>query len=242
MKPLKYTMAALAVIAVASFTQSAMAQANVGDLVLGVYDTSGGSTVSFELDLGAFCSLSNGKTWTLGTAVSGLYSTDSTASLQWDISGTGGSTGGGGLGTKVVALTAETFTPVSGQNANEIQAIETLDSNYGESDSTALSDGFSKPNANTGSFATEYALNNGGYGYDTAAADTYPSTDSVTFYTVANKLSGAPTGVADGTFTLSDNGDILTYNTAAVPEPSAYALGLCALALFWVLKRRNSVA
>jgi hypothetical protein len=47
-----------------------------------------------------------------------------------------------------------------------------------------------------------------------------------------------------GSFSLNSSG-VLTYNginAAAVPEPSAYALGICAILLFIVLKRRHSVA
>jgi hypothetical protein len=47
-----------------------------------------------------------------------------------------------------------------------------------------------------------------------------------------------------GTFQFSTDGsgnDILTYDPTSTPEPSAYALGLCALALFFVLKRRNAM-
>lgn len=46
-----------------------------------------------------------------------------------------------------------------------------------------------------------------------------------------------------GTFSLSSSG-LLTFDpaAAAVPEPSAYALGITALILFAVLKRRNSIA
>jgi hypothetical protein len=42
------------------------------------------------------------------------------------------------------------------------------------------------------------------------------------------------------TFSTSGSDTTLTYGALATPEPSAYALGLCALALFWVLKRRSS--
>lgn len=50
-----------------------------------------------------------------------------------------------------------------------------------------------------------------------------------------------------GTFNLSWNGNtaddaVLTFDPVATPEPSAYALGLTALMLFAVLKRRKSIA
>jgi hypothetical protein len=58
------------------------------------------------------------------------------------------------------------------------------------------------------------------------------------------KGSSFPLAVELGVFTLSSSG-VLSYNgidAGASPEPSAYALGICALLLFWVLKRRHSVA
>ena len=47
-----------------------------------------------------------------------------------------------------------------------------------------------------------------------------------------------------GTFSLSSGG-VLTFtgaDAAAVPEPSAYALGICAAVLFFVLRRRQKLA
>jgi hypothetical protein len=34
---------------------------------------------------------------------------------------------------------------------------------------------------------------------------------------------------------------VLTYTAQSVPEPSAYALSICAIVLLWVLGRRRSL-
>lgn len=259
MKPLKYTVAALALIAAASFSTSAKA-ASTGDLIFGVYDANTGSSTvasSFELDLGAFSTLSDGETWNLGTTVSTLFSSDSSAQLLWDVAGSGSSAAaGGGLAKKEVALTAVTLPtlPSFGGNTTEATAITAETNSFSagttivlpsstSSNGTAIA-AVSVPNGSN-SFGDSYTTSGGGFGYGAGPADTFPSTDSVAFYTVLNSTS-QETATSDGFFTLSLNGqgqEILTYNTAlATPEPSAYALGLCAVALFWVLKRRRSVA
>ncbi len=251
MKSLKYTVAALAAIALASFTSSAMAQTvpPTGDLIFGAYDTTGAITLSYELDLGAFSSLSNGETWNLGTTASSLFSSDS-ANIVWNIAGTGGSPGGGGLAKKAVAITVESLPSLPTNNTTEFGAIANVYAAFNQGTSLTLvpttsSNGtaiqaVSLTNTNTSSVQQEFTTNGGGYGYGDGFSDTYPSTDAVTLELIPNTTTGAS---ADGTFVLSNNGDTLTYNAlAATPEPSAYALGACAVALFLVLRRRKSVA
>ncbi len=77
MKPLKYTVAALALIAVASFNQSAKA-ASPGDVILGL----GNSSTSVEFDLGAFSTLTANESFNLGTTIS---STLGTSGVTFDI-------------------------------------------------------------------------------------------------------------------------------------------------------------
>ena len=61
-------------------------------------------------------------------------------------------------------------------------------------------------------------------------------------YEVDTKTASNQPAAFLGTFDLSSTG-LLTFDpaTAAVPEPSAYALGITALVLFGVLKRRKSI-
>jgi hypothetical protein len=260
MKPLKYTVAALAILAAASFTQSAHATTAAGNLVFGVDDTSQTVLNSYELNLGAFSSLSNGETWNLGTSVSTFFS--NSTSLEFNIAGAGGTngTGAGGLAKQEVAFTAQTGQTPSPTSSTFNTASVTEDGAFNgtaitlpsntSSNGTAIS-AVTVANSTPGSFSYEFDTNNssntngGEYGFTDGngqLGDTFPTGDVLTLYTVTN---GAASAVADGTFSLSNVGgnEILEFNTlAATPEPSAYALGLCAVALFWVLKRRRSVA
>jgi len=253
MKSLNYTVAALAVIALASFTSSAMAQTTpaTGDLIFGAYDTNNTGLASYELDLGSFGSLTNGETWNLGSTVTSAFSSDSSASLLWNIAATGGSAGGSTLARKEVALTVESLPSLPANNTTEYGAIANLYSGFSAGTSVSLPSNTSSNGAaieaatvssgSSNSFETQFVQGsaNGGYGYGPGFSDTYPSSDSVTLELIPNVTSGAST---DGVFVLSNGGDTLTYNPTATPEPSAYALALCAVALFWVLKRRNSIA
>ncbi len=58
--------------------------------------------------------------------------------------------------------------------------------------------------------------------------------------TPTNADTGTQPTTLLGTFTLEDNGT-LEFTAEAVPEPSTYALGIAAIALFVVLKRRQSL-
>lgn len=253
MKPLKYTVAALALIAVASFTSSAMAAANIGDVIFGAYDLNSPGLGSFEFDLGAFSSLAPNETWNLGTAVESTYSTDSSANLQFNIAATGNSTVGTaeGLAAKEIAFTSQNFGTPSSLNTTMITNIANEDGAYGASTQTAISTpaGTAYLAAQgAGSFQTAIengSGTNGNYGAGSTAGDwlsAYPSDG--TNFTLYTKTSGTTAAVAYGTFVFSQvNGnDILTFDAAAVPEPSAYALALSALALFLVLKRRHKAA
>jgi len=252
MKPLKYTVAALAILAAASFSSSAMA-ASTGDLLLGLEN----SSTSLEFDLGAFSTLTSGETFNLGT---NIETTLGNGTLTWDIAGAGTSTSaGGGLAAKEVVFTAVTPGTIANQTPSALYSnIGTETSNF--STGTAVTSGTSSnstpftavslANSANGSFAFNLAAGGGNYGLGTsngsALGDTFPDTSVITLY---DKKSGAgltqvsPT--VAGTFQFSVDGsgnDILTFDPVATPEPSAYALGLCAVALFFVLRRRSLVA
>ncbi len=67
-------------------------------------------------------------------------------------------------------------------------------------------------------------------------------TDSVLdFYELPSQTASNQPAIFLGSFSLDSTGE-LTFDPAAVPEPSAYALGLTAIILFAVLKRRKSIA
>ena len=76
-------------------------------------------------------------------------------------------------------------------------------------------------------------------GYGQFSGETLMGVGSLYLWQYSN-VTGKATEL--GVFTLASDGT-LTYNgVGAVPEPSAYALGACAVLLFLVLRRRQSVA
>ncbi|HEV3271736.1 MAG TPA: hypothetical protein VGZ93_06090 [Candidatus Methylacidiphilales bacterium] len=101
-----------------------------------------------------------------------------------------------------------------------------------------------------GNLSESYTSLEGGNGYSflPSAEQTGVGTDTLFSFTPQNKVSNKyPLATDLGTFSLTDpNGPSgalsLTFTAASVPEPSAYALGICAVLLFLVLKRRHSVA
>jgi hypothetical protein len=234
MKSIKYTLAALAVIALASVS-TAKAQDVPGDYVLGAFN----ATNSLEFDLGS--SLANGETWNLGNVTS--------------LAGTG-------LDFSIVAASEKNFTEgslpkntlaVAGVNVASVSVlplstVNTLEEsvNQGTLETPASSnilDEHLQSNANqSDSYANlDTVLTSGtsfGLGYD--IDQVWTGSDSASLFTLTP--NGTPVEI--GTFSTSTVGGIttLTFDTVAAPEPSAYALGLCAVALFFVLKRRRSVA
>jgi hypothetical protein len=268
MKPLKYTVAALAILAAASFSTSANAALANGSLVLGIADTTQTVTNSLEFNLGTFNTLSYGETWNLGTSVSTVFG--SSTSLEFNIAGTGntggtGAAGGAGfsnLASKQLAFTAVTLPTLNGSNTTPNTDLAAIANTFSggtavsvpsstSSNGTAFS-AVTVGNSTTGSFFFEFDPNNPGTGQtngqyaldpnsDGQLGDAFPTSDVLALYT---KLNNSTSATEVGTFSLSSvsGNEILTFNTLATPEPSAYALGLCAVALFFVLRRRSTVA
>jgi hypothetical protein len=87
-----------------------------------------------------------------------------------------------------------------------------------------------------------------GYGFVPTAEQTGAGSDELYSFTPQSQTGSGinktfPYALDLGTFSLSSAG-VLTFtgSAAAVPEPSAYALGICAALLFLVLRRRSTVA
>jgi hypothetical protein len=224
MKSIKYTLAALAFIALASFNT---AKANPdGDVILGVFNT----TNSLQFDLGSYGSLitAGTETWDLGNVTSTAGS-----NLQFSFAASSTNlSAAGGLPKQVIALGGVNIPTTTPSNiSSEQQAITSV-----EGDQTTQTE---LEGATTGgSYAEEDNGNGFGLGGAYNIDQTWTGNDSASLYYLAK--GQAPVDV--GTFTTSTvAGDTtLTFNVLSTPEPSAYALGLTALALFWVLKRRSS--
>jgi len=152
----------------------------------------------------------------------------------------------------------QTSAPIRGSAAalaNVSNAIQNLDQGSGGYDSE-----LSTANANNAIIQSASAGNSWssfkpgvadgqvafGIGTDIEQASTGatgPTNSDLDFYEVNTKTGSNQPATDLGYFTLSSSG-LLTFDpadTLAVPEPSAYALGITALVLFGVLKRRKSI-
>ena len=256
MKYLKYTSAALALIAAAGFTQSAKAQATAktGDVILGVYDSaaSGAAPNSYEVDLGAFSSLTAGETFTLGTSLANAFTSDTSASLVFDIAGTGFTTSGGGLSVGQFAVTAPVPYTVPGNTPTTTPDLNIVDE-YGSftSSSPVVATGTSSngtsftaitdPNTDSDSFEQSVNDNGGSYGISGTptilTAYNVGSTATTDFLTEKNKAQP----LADGIFELTGTGagTELVFDPTSTPEPSTYALMLGGAVALWVVMRRR---
>jgi hypothetical protein len=134
--------------------------------------------------------------------------------------------------------------------ATELTNINLEVNTYGGGSTTALSNPLTGgsasytdlkiANTTSGAFDKQVNLNGGSFGLASGAQPALLSLYTPTSVVALDTLTAGGTPTELGTFTVSSAG--VTFNAAAVPEPSAYALGICAFLLFWVLKRRNSIA
>ena len=256
MKNTKLTAAVLALIAAVAFTPSAKA-ASPGDVILGIYDsaTTGAAPNSYEVDLGAFSTLTAGETFTLGTSLASAFSSDTNASLVFDIAATG-NTGAGGLLAKQIAVTSPASYTFTGSNSSPSANIEgeygsftTTNVNAGTTGTSSTGTGFTQitdPNSDNSSFFTE--ISKGGTGSyqiggapDLLTSYLLGSTTTTDFFTILNKNAGGESLVSDGTFELTGTGanTKLIFDPAPAPEPSTYALMLGGLAALWIVNRRR---
>jgi hypothetical protein len=272
MKTIKYTAVALALIAAASFSTTAKAAITTqdGDVILGIYDLNAGTdsnTLSYEVDLGQYDSLTKGETFNLGSTISSAFA-NSGSNLEFNIAGTGGGTGSeqgnGDLNPNDIVLTATSSanlphlaktngTPAGNLETERVDFSQGADVLNGTSSDSSAFEAITIANATIGSFSKQLNDNSGNYGYGggNTVLTAYSTSASVPLFYIAD--GGAKTtetavpsnlGQAQDSFGFSTTGGnvVLTFDPAAAPEPSAYALGLCAAALFWVLNRRRSVA
>jgi hypothetical protein len=252
--------AMLALLAVSFAAVSASAQnvpAGPDDLILGFQVTDGagqGGTSNLEVDLGDISLYTPVTSYTLSQlAVADLVSTYGSnwatrSDLSWGVAGVSS------VGTNQFALTYSGSSAPSDSSAQAVPygAIGALPGGLNTTAHTANSTSSAVlPTSQGNSYTGE--LTDGG----TTSADFqfFSQTDitdvnggagavgSVDLYTF-NQGTGRtqPPATLDGVFSLSSDGTLSFNAAAAVPEPSAYALGICAVLLFIVLKRRQSVS
>jgi hypothetical protein len=238
--------AMLAIVAASLASVSASAQnvsTSANDLILGfeITDNSGqGATSDLEVDLGSITNFTNTASLTLSQlSVADLVSTYGSgwatrSDLAWGAAG-------------VISAGSETFdatinAPSSAKNSSQ-SALNAPTGAIGAlyqgllANSTANS--WTGERTNLGGSSSDFQYFN-----PTQVTDTTAPVGSINLYSFfpSSGRSPAPPTLL-GSFSLSSAGALTYVGSAyAVPEPSAYALGICAALLFVVLRRRQTVA
>jgi hypothetical protein len=254
----KLTKAALLALTAASLATLSASAANVStgptDLILSfqVTDNTGtGSASNLEVDLGDFSLFtSSGPTLTLNQlSVSDLVSTYGSnwatrGDLAFNVAGLT-STTSNNFDTTYSAANPQQSSNLSGPTAKIGGLVGGLGGTAQSANSTKSG---VVSNSQGNSFTqevTDAGALDGDYGYFAPNGVTQLNgTGSIDLYSFTQKsVARGQTNPATllGAFGLTSGG-VLTYTPAAVPEPSAYALGICAALLFLVLRRRASVA
>jgi hypothetical protein len=241
-RSIRITMQAAAVLALA--TGAARAQYTSGDLLVGF--TSGGGN-DLVYDLGRFSVMTDGQTWELGTSLTnspGSYT--SLGNLNWGVVGalslglssslkTVYSTGPTGQGAPVQVPNTTTFNGIR-------TSVDTIGQfiTSGPAGIDAANDAASW-NGETIVGGTGTYYNN--YGSATLNNPNSTTPASFTFGTVVEDLYGVKAdntaGSLLGTFTFDSSGT-LTFNAAAVPEPTTLTLVMGGLGgLVFASRRRR---
>ena len=265
MKNMKLSAALLALASFAVIGTAAPAATttyNNGDVLLGVYDTSGSVTTNYEVDLGSLASLTSATlpiNYVLTTDLSTIFGTSYPSSLAYAIVDT--------------SLSTTPYSTYPG-GTDFITQAETTPGTYNTPFTLAVGSGNSTLSSKIHNL-TKGAVSSGGFsgesttGTSFANATKIPKGDADSFQSISGGTASnfgqgsnlaafntLGTGVSQfdelntdgtskilGSFTLSDLG-VLTfdpYTASVVPEPSTYALFACGgLLLAWVLKRRSA--
>lgn len=266
----KLTVAALALAAIGLASTAASAQVTPGanDLVLG-FELAGNNT-DLEVDLGpatqftsgAYINLSSdltlseltstyGSNWTsntLGTGVSwsvaGVLSDGASFDATSTLTGQRTSSSSG-LSGAYGAISSLAGGAAGSGSLNGSPAAATSQSALIGGSVTSTNPSGLAASSLPESYTSELG-GNPGYTYVNNPEQTGVGTDELYSFTPQGKVSGHyPLATDLGTFTLSDTGGVLSFyfgTPTATPEPSAYALGICAALLFLVLRRRSKVA
>jgi hypothetical protein len=258
------TVAALALATVSLTSLSASAQnvsASPTDLILGFRVTDGtglGATTNLEVDLGAE---TNFTASTANITLNQLVAADLTSTyganwatrgdLAWGVAGD--TTAPGGANSFDVTYSDTTTTPKDASTLTPpFNSIGVLSQGLSATAQTANSTSAGKVDATSANgYTAQITQSPGDYGFFSSTGVTEVNdasgnpvgSDELFGFTQAGGRP-APSATDLGTFSLSSDGALSFTGAApaAVPEPSAYALGLCAVILFFVLRRRQSVA
>lgn len=269
MKTMKLiTVATLALAAIGFASTSASAQSvttGSQDIILGfeINDGTGqGATSNLEIDLGATSLFTssysvNSFSQVLGADLSSVYGANwaSRSDLVWGVGGvlSDGSVQNNFSLTSQVALKTGTNGNLAnpfgqvGQLAAGLNSTPALSSPSAGSVPTSQSNGWTGARTASGAVTTDDFRLSGFSGGGQSETATGPI-GSLNLYTFTPNTASRnePPATLDGAFSLAGSGSTATFSylgaaPASVPEPSAYALGICAVGLFVVLRRRNSI-
>jgi len=257
MKLITVTALALAAFAFASNSASAQVSTPATDLVLGfeINDATGaGANTNLEIDLGAaslFVSsyTVNSFSSVLGADLTSIYGSNwaTRSDLVWGVGGVLGTSESTGFDlTSQVALKTGTSSALASAYGN----VGSLAAGTANGTAVTSASGAAVPTGNSNSWTgartagstttDDFQLpNSSGGGSETTGP--VGSIDLYTFVPNTNSRS-EPLAVDDGTFKLALNGSSPVFSFNAAPEPSAYALGIAAVLLFAVLRRRSLIA
>jgi hypothetical protein len=268
---LTYAALALAITAILGTSAHAQATYNAGDLIIGFQQSGAGNSYEVDLGSVTQFINPSSSTLTFDLSVSDLssdftsWNSDSqgATSVQWGVIGGSNKSANGDLSLSGgVTLPADTLfytipgstAPTEKSSASQqtyLNNIAVLDSQFNGVTTTAGStsnlQAVNIASSATGSFAYENGTkDNFGLGgaINTAiltSTSTGPISNALNLYelTPTNADVTQPTTLL-GSFTLGSDGS-LTFDAAAVPEPSTYALmGLSTAFLIWRLRRKNA--
>jgi len=257
---LKYYAIGAVVSTALALSSSALAQLTVNDTDLFVFFQDASKGDNLVLDMGPLSGLSNGETFNIATdlnyfGAAGAWTSDS--SLTWSVIGVdendGGSTNGNSfnyatdwIGSNGPSLT-EKGSSTQGQPTDYISG-NTYGLLSGATTGANTSDVFVGKAVN-GAYTDIYLGGDGGIGniWGTAtqqSGDIGSGSDSETLWQLepedTNTLGTIPASSTDeGTFTLGNNG-VITFATAAVPEPSTWASIILGAAGLLAFRRRRA--
>lgn len=258
----------LSAVLATSFAGAAFAAVPLSDLVLGFRDdgSAGGTNQStnLQIDLGAvttFKSQAAGTTTVVtnllslgGNSVNTLFTGtnwDSNTGLKWGIAGSSSSASTRILwGTQIAnssllngsATTTAGLVGSSTQQSSPASKINTLYTNQSSAVYTVATNGlgaWSAQEAGTAAFGFAGFADLPTFENNTAVSGGYHASDLYEF--VPSSLNPKPSAVYLGTFAIQSNGDVTftAAGSAAVPEPSTYAVIAGAAVLGFVMIRRR---
>jgi len=258
------TVTALALAAISFVSTHASAQsAGQFDLILGFETTDAtapGNNTNLEIDLGPASnfttSYSNANfSQLVGTDLSNTYGSGwaTRTDLVWGVSGITSNDGTNTFDTTINTANPRVASSLGTPWGNIANLVPGFNAGTVASNSSAVTigNGTTAATSIADSYSSLLVVSGGGdYGQfnagQTQVVNTTGPDGNLELYGYFQG-SGRPAPLATnfGTFSLSGSGnsaDLSFTGVAAVPEPSSYALGFCAAILFWVLKRRRTVA